>query len=181
MVSIGIDPGLKGAIAVIVDESNEAVIANFPKWLKWQKVTTDEGKNVSISFCPYSPMPERYCDIIASAQYAKEALSIPTSFCVEKVWAFPHEGVSQSFCFGETFGFIKGALAAYGELCATDFAVPVRWQKEYGVSGQKQEHIAKAKELFNGIDLRRNERCRNDFDGFADALLIAEYGKRKAQ
>ena len=55
---------------------------------------------------------------------------------------------------------------------------PQVWQKEFGISGDKQTHIDCVKRLFPGVSLKRSEKCVKDFDGYADALLMAEYARR---
>ena len=59
---------------------------------------------------------------------------------------------------------------------------PRTWQAEMlrGIAGAntKEKSIAQAKRLFPEANLRRSVRCTTDDDGMADALLIAEYGRR---
>ena len=42
----------------------------------------------------------------------------------------------------------------------------------------KEYHALSCKRLFPGVNLKATERCRKDHDGIAEALLIAEYGRR---
>lgn len=60
---------------------------------------------------------------------------------------------------------------------------PVDWQKEFfqGLSKDlgKQRSVIVCKRLFPEVDLRRTPRCHKDDDGIADAILIAEYGRRR--
>jgi crossover junction endodeoxyribonuclease RuvC len=95
---------------------------------------------------------------------------------LERVWALPHEGVSSSFSFGENFGFIQGILEA--NRIEYTLVTPPRWTKFFELGSDKKEHIRLVKKLYPQVDLRRNKRCRNDFDGYADAILLAEYGRR---
>lgn len=39
--------------------------------------------------------------------------------------------------------------------------------------------IKKAQELFPDVSLLASDRCKRPHDGLADALLIAEYGRRR--
>jgi crossover junction endodeoxyribonuclease RuvC len=59
---------------------------------------------------------------------------------------------------------------------------PPVWQRRMfeGAPGTdtKQRAIIAAGRLFPGVSLLRTPRSRKPFDGFADALLIAEYGRR---
>lgn len=59
---------------------------------------------------------------------------------------------------------------------------PVTWQRvmHAGTPGAdtKQRSLMAAKRLFPDVSLKRTERSRKDDDGFADALLLADYGRR---
>jgi len=59
---------------------------------------------------------------------------------------------------------------------------PKAWQKvmHEGCAGDdtKLKSITAAQRLFPNVDLRRTERCRTQDDGMAEALLLAEYGRR---
>ena len=58
------------------------------------------------------------------------------------------------------------------------------WQKDilkgvpHGPGETKSASITVAKRLFGGVSLKRTAKCRKDCDGMADALLLAEYGRR---
>lgn len=56
---------------------------------------------------------------------------------------------------------------------------PQDWQREYGISGDKETHIEAARRLYPNVSLKRTERCVKDFDGYADALLIATWALRR--
>jgi len=44
---------------------------------------------------------------------------------------------------------------------------------------KKQIAIDACKALFPGVSLKRTEKCKNDHDGMAEALLMLEYGIRE--
>ncbi len=88
-----------------------------------------------------------------------------------------------------------GGFANYQRGCSTGWAwmltaleisyqlvAPRTWQKvmHAGTSGTdtKQRSIIAAQRLFPRVDLRRSEKSRKLDDGLADALLLAEYGRR---
>ena len=56
---------------------------------------------------------------------------------------------------------------------------PEKWKKEFGLNTDKQKSIAVCRQLFPEADLRHSERSRVDNDGMAEALLMAEYARRK--
>ena len=94
MKIIGIDPGLSGAIAVLVN-----------------------NKVVNIFDMPVMPEGKKNKRQLNSAQLVtliKENIRSgeDTSVVVEQVNAMPGQGVTSMFNFGQTFGAIKGVCAA---------------------------------------------------------------------
>ena len=97
--------------------------------------------------------------------------------CVEHVSAMPGQGVTSMFNFGQNFGYIKGLLEAFQ--IPYELVRPQKWKKEFGITGDKNSSVEVCKRLFPGVSLRRTERCRKDDDGMAEALLMAEYARRR--
>ena len=81
----------------------------------------------------------------------------------------PKQGVVSTFKFGQGYGFLRGLLVALKIPFET--VRPARWQRTLGClsRGDKNVTKAKAQELFPGIRITH---------AIADALLIAEYGRR---
>ena len=98
--------------------------------------------------------------------------------CVEKVGAHPGQGVTSMFTFGQGYGYILGVLAVLG--IGVQLVPPGTWKKEFSLIGKdKAVSIATCRYLFPGVKLRPTEKCRKDSDGMAEALLMAEYARRK--
>lgn len=97
--------------------------------------------------------------------------------CLERVNAMPGQGVTSMFKFGENFGFIQGLLAAYS--IPYELVTPQKWKKEFQITGDKNSSVAVCKRLFPVVSLRRTDRCKKDHDGMAEALLMAEYARRR--
>lgn len=95
---------------------------------------------------------------------------------LEQVHAMPKQGVSSTFNFGVNYGFIQGVLKAYG--ISYELVTPQKWKKEFSVTSDKNTSIEVCKRLFPNVNLKATERCKKDHDGMAEALLIAEYGRR---
>lgn len=107
-----------------------------------------------------------------------EAISdIQCICCLERVGAMPKQGVTSMFKFGENFGFIQGLLTAYS--IPYELVTPQKWKKEFQITGDKNSSIAVCKRMFPDVSLRRTERCKKDHDGMAEALLMAEYARRR--
>lgn len=100
-----------------------------------------------------------------------------TKCCLERVGAMPGQGVTSMFKFGENFGFIQGLLVAYN--ISYELVTPQKWKKEFQITGDKNSSVAVCKRLFPDVNLRKTERCKKDHDGMAEALLMAEYARRK--
>lgn len=97
--------------------------------------------------------------------------------CVESVSAMPGQGVTSMFNFGKGFGWILGLLDAYG--LSYELVRPQKWKKEFSITADKNTSIAVCKRLFPDISLLPTDRCRKDSDGMAEALLMAEYARRR--
>jgi crossover junction endodeoxyribonuclease RuvC len=101
----------------------------------------------------------------------------PIRCCLEQVHAMPKQGVSSTFSFGVNFGWCKGLLEAHG--ISYQEVPPRKWKAEFGLNSDKAESIKTARKLFPEADLKISARARTDNDGMAEALLMAEYARRK--
>lgn len=95
---------------------------------------------------------------------------------VEKVGAMPGNGSVSMFNFGQSYGFILGALMALN--VPFQIVPPRKWKAEFGLNSDKAKSIDVCHRLFPGVSLRRTDKCRTDSDGMAEALLICEWGRR---
>lgn len=147
-VSIGIDPGKTGAIAVMDDDG----------------ILCLEQFNV-----------DKYVDVLSYVVQSTSAKDIKV--CLEKVGAMPGQGVVSMFNFGHNLGVIEGILSALR--IPYQLVPPQTWKKEFSLTGDKAKSIEVCKKLFPWVDLRATERSRKPSDGLAEALLMAEYARRK--
>ena len=94
---------------------------------------------------------------------------------IEHVHSMPKQGVVSTFKFGKSYGNLEAFLTA-AEI-PFERVTPSVWQREFGLISKKGEtktakknrHKALAQELFPGVKVTH---------AVADALLIAEYGRR---
>lgn len=88
---------------------------------------------------------------------------------LEQVHSMPGQGVASSFKFGQGYGALEMALTAAG--IPFERVTPQKWQKALGclTKGDKNVSKRKAQELFPQLKITH---------ATADALLIAEYGRR---
>ena len=147
-VSIGIDPGKTGAIAVMDDDG----------------ILCLEQFNV-----------DKYVDVLSYVGRSTSAKDIKV--CLEKVGAMPGQGVVSMFNFGHNLGVIEGILSALR--IPYQLVPPQTWKKEFSLTGDKAKSIEVCKKLFPWVDLRATDRSRKPSDGLAEALLMAEYARRR--
>lgn len=93
----------------------------------------------------------------------------PSMAYLEGVNAMPGQGVTSSFKFGMNYGMWQGLLAAHK--IPFQRVYPLKWQTFMNcrTAGNKNISKARAQELFPKIKITH---------AIADALLIAEYGRR---
>lgn len=116
-------------------------------------------------------------DDISFIRFVKTLDNAHCVCCLEKVGAMPKQGVASTFNFGKSAGFIEGVLQTCG--ISYQLVPPQKWKKEFSISSDKNQSINVCKRLFPEVSLKRTERCTTDSDGMAEALLMAEYAKRK--
>lgn len=91
---------------------------------------------------------------------------------LEHVGSMPKQGVASTFKFGVAFG---GVIAIAQRFRAPWGMVrPQVWKKAMGLSSDKAESLAMARELWPAAPL---ERVKDN--GRAEALLLAEYWRRQ--
>lgn len=150
-VSIGIDPGKDGCLAILGYRDAPVLVpfdeAEYADWLRRLALVTrnDVGGRVSC--------------------------------VVEHVGAMPGQGVTSCFSFGRNFGFILGLLTAF--CIPYELVRPQKWKREFSCTSDKNTSIEVAQRLFPGVDLRRTPRCSKPHDGVCEALLMAEYNRRR--
>ena len=155
--TIGIDPGLTGALALIVDDECIRVI-DMPTMEK----THGRGKEVN----PYV-LADQIMGLIADSGGTERDVTV----CIERVSAMPGQGVTSMFSFGHSAGVIDGVCG--GLSLSTAYVTPARWKRSLGIAGRpKSTSITVATRLYPEVSdmLRR----RKDI-GRADAILIAHY------
>lgn len=152
---VGIDPGLSGALAFRSDEEMDV--------LSMPTLTITKTKGV-----------RRVLDLTALANIIddKTKNAARVSVFIERVSAMPKQGVASMFSFGESYGAIKGIVAA--NFLPMTLVTPVTWKAKLKVSRNKDDARYRASQLmprFAHLWARRSD------DGMAEAALIAFYGQ----
>ncbi|HYC01631.1 MAG TPA: hypothetical protein VEC57_21045 [Candidatus Limnocylindrales bacterium] len=147
MITIGIDPGLTGAIAA-VDQSGHYEVHDLPvqrdKSLAWI-----DGAELG-----------RIVRAFGAAHYM--------TGIIERVSAMPKQGVASSFGFGVNFGSVLGVIQGLG--IRLELVTPAKWKREMALGSDKDAALHKARLLFPLADLRLKKH-----DGRAEALLLAHW------
>jgi crossover junction endodeoxyribonuclease RuvC len=154
--SIGIDPGLSGAIAILSTESLK--IFDMPT----MTVERNGKAKRQVSAAELAEMLYLYSDRDCHV------------YC-ERVSAMAGQGVTSVFSFGRSFGMIEGILAAFK--MPVTFVPPATWVKAVGRGQGKDASRARAMELFPSD---QDQFKLKKWDGRADAALIAYWGSRHA-
>ena len=140
----------------------------------------DPGKNGGIAVIgDYGTYVNKMPDTLQDLWDMIEEISIgdghdsEPSLCrayIEQIHSSPQMGVVSAFTFGNGFGHLEMALTAAG--IPFERVRPQVWQKALGcmTKGDKNITKAKAQEMFPSLKVTH---------ATADALLIAEYGKRQ--
>ena len=170
---IGIDPGLKGAIAFLDGARDEVWIEPTPTLSAKEY---DEGRMWGLIHERSSHWDIAY---------------------IEQVQAFPTQGRSSAVKSGIGQGLWRMVLTSMD--IPYTIVSPRKWQrvmfagipKQYKpqrgvpltkcrpILATKLMSIIAAKRLFPGVSLRRTDKCKKDDHNMADALLIAAYGRRQ--
>jgi len=142
----------------------------------------DPGKNGGYaiisgeSFVETSPYNEQA--FVAQMNFISKSYSAnEIRCCLEKVGAKPGQGVTSMFTFGTGYGFLQGVLTAFE--IPYQLVPPHTWKKEFSLNSDKQTSIEVCQRLFPQVRLIRTDRCKKPHDGMAEALLMAEYARRK--
>ncbi len=125
-------------------------------------------------------MPEDLGQVVAKLEWARDSSGGAHVF-IERAQAMPKNGAVSMFNYGKGFGELLGVVCALG--MPSTLIPPKTWSREMhvGTKGDttKKRSIEAARRLFPNIKLTATDRCRKDHDGLAEALLIAEFGRRK--
>lgn len=153
-IAIGIDPGRDGALAIL--------------WPEYGSLRED-----MICTVAFDKMAFR----VNLEDVARGACDHKVVCVLEHVGAMPGQGSVSMFNFGQNFGWIQGVLDAFR--IPYELVRPQKWKKEFSCTSDKNTSIEVARRLFPNVDLRRTERCKGPHDGICEALLMAEYARRR--
>ncbi len=167
-ICLGIDPGLHGALAVLYGDGRAPGVWPTPT------LTVPKGKR-RVRVYDLGAM----WDLILTIG---QEMALPDEwFCVvELAQAFPGQGVVSMFSTG--YGYAAWLMALTVAEVPHQTVHPATWKRimfrDAAAKQGKGAAIQLAKRLFPGVSLRPSQQARTDSDGMAEALLLAEYGRR---
>jgi hypothetical protein len=148
LLTVGIDPGLTGAVAIL-DQSNQVVaLADLPII-----------RDLSLAWVDGPALHS----IILTALDGRGAGAV-----VERVSSMPGQGIASAFKFGVGFGSVLSVLQVM-RLPIT-LVSPAVWKRAHGLGKDKHASLHKARLQYPTAELRLAKH-----HGRAEALLIARY------
>jgi crossover junction endodeoxyribonuclease RuvC len=152
-LTIGIDPGLSGAIAIL-DQAGEFVsVTDLPIVRDLSLAWVDGGMLQSL---------------ILGALAGRRAVAT-----IERVSSMPAQGIASAFTFGVGFGSILSVLQAMH--ISVEFVTPAVWKKSCGLGKDKHASLHKARLLYPTAELHLAKH-----DGRSEALLIARWAHARS-
>lgn len=170
MRTIGIDPGMSGAIAVL-DENSAYTIIDMPTFqvVMSRRRSRKTGQIKEKKRTEYN-IPQILLFLTQAKASAPEG---QVEACLEAVHSMPKQGVRAMFSMGEGFGILKCALTATA--ISWTLVAPQTWKKAMmkGMGKEKDSSVYRALQLYPQAELMGPKGGRKH--GRADALLMARY------
>ena len=175
VVIIGCDPGLDGALALIV-KGEFILVEDMPVFDKGGKVRLDfdtEGNPVERRGVDRDIDLDALCTLLRKWKDATRALSSnkPPLFVVERVWWRPDQGGVTQAKMIRAAALAEGVAAGIG--MGVSVIAPSSWKAAMGVSASKGTSLDLARSLIGTNDPKKLDRFkRKKDDGRAEAYLI---------
>lgn len=153
MIVLGVDPGIRGAIALLRGQA-VSVLEDLPT----HTLTTTTRKS------------RDELDAHGLHGILADEAPIDAAF-IEQVGPMPRQGVVSTYRFGYSAGVIYGILTAMG--IAVHFVPPKVWQRHHRIGPEPDASRQRAVQLYPGVAdclARKRDNHRSD------ALLLAAYG-----
>lgn len=159
-ITIGVDPGLQGAIAFLNADGRLVAVHDFPLSYDGALAWIDGGGLYEVIGQTLAAIPvERDQPVVA---------------WVERVGAMPLQGRTSIFTFGLATGSVLAVLQMHK--IAIELVVPVKWKKAFALQGEpKDTALAKCRLLYPGNEWF----AKKGHIDRAEATLIARYGRKQ--
>ena len=157
MITIGIDPGLSGAIACLGHRGELLQVEDMPTM----------ARGAGGAFVKRQVNATALAEILRTLANGYDRNEIQV--LLEAVTALGGQGVASTFSFGLTAGIIEGVVAARGY--RHELVRPQDWKRAFNLGPSKDQARAKAIRMYPSASLHRVKDHNR-----AEALLIARYG-----
>ena len=151
MITVGIDPGLTGAVAFLRNGEYYSLF-DIPTTLKGSGSVKQEVE------------PGGLKRMFLERLEGREDVAI----ALERVSAMPGQGSSSVFSFGDTYGCCRSVASLTGY--PLHLVTSTTWKKHFGLGRDKEESRALASRLFPGAELHLKKHADR-----AEALLMAHW------
>lgn len=149
---VGIDPGIKGGMALVNAKGDLLDVTPMPGIDK-----ETDGRAIA--------------DVL---RLWKQEAQDDVKVIIEKVHSMPKQGVASTFKFGKGYGIAIGCVQALG--LPLEYVSPQRWKATFHLGGKSKDASRNtASELW---PKSRTEWKFKYQDGKAEAALMAEHGRR---
>lgn len=151
MIVLGVDPGMKGAMAAVSKTAGLFILHSATPMLLFQP-----RNKPTLS----TPKMDDWL-----SQFKRLEVGV-----IEDVHAMPKQGVASSFQFGRMFGAAESLMHAHCPRCA--YVSPGVWKREMGLSNNKVDSLDFATSVFGQETGERWWPKKKD-EGIAEAALLA--------
>lgn len=152
MLTLAVDPGQTGAIAILNRDGGVELLADLPL-IRDKSLAWIDGSELQT--------------IVRDALQGRVCRAY-----VERVSAMPRQGVASSFAFGVGFGSVLGVLQALH--LPLELITAAQWKRALGLTSDKRVCLDRARLMFPTADLRLAKH-----DGRGEALLLAHYAQSR--
>lgn len=150
MLTLGIDPGISGALAILDPDGQAELVADLPV-IRDRSLAWIDGGSLQ--------------NILLDALRGRSCRAV-----VERVSAMPRQGVASSFAFGVGLGSILATLQTLR--LPIELVTPAAWKLAMGLGRDKRASLHRARLLFPAAELHLAKHSDR-----AEALLIAYYAQ----
>jgi crossover junction endodeoxyribonuclease RuvC len=178
MLILGVDPGINGGFFLVENgkPSDMAIMpvtrecAGFAK--SAGRLKRDKEGNKILKYKTEVDV-KMVCQLLSRWS--------PNHIFLEKVHAFPGQGVTSMFSFGCSYGILRGVMGWLD--CKVTLIEPKDWQGvilgERGKDDDTKEISARvAADLWPTVNFLKSARSKKPHDGLCDAACMAAYGVR---
>lgn len=187
---LAIDPGLEGGLSLLPLGTGAPELCAMPiiedvKKTKHRNSKTTTKTKRSYDIPEIARIMQRSSHIFLEAQQAmSKPVPVRCYRCQTILSTTTAQGARSIFTGALGYGLLVGMASMLGQLWGIPFEVihPKTWQSAMlppGTGDTKKRAAIAAERLFPQVDLRRTPKCRGPHDGIVDALLLAEFGRRK--